>query len=845
MPHREYRLSLLIALAVLCVMAVTACFPVVEDGTAVRPYASPAEIAAYEFGTSRRLLSVLDERVREADADELTRIEAGLLAVLQDPAATYAGRKFACSVLARMGTARSVPVLAGMLSDPEVSHLARSALQRIPDPAAGAALRQALPGLHGDLKVGVISSIGMRGDREAVPLLAAALDIGNLVVAEATLAALGRVSGPEALAALQDADVPAELERQWSDAVLACAEGLPAADATDVYADVLSSDLGTLARIGALRGMVRVTAEEAAIAVLDALQGTDASLRREAAVLVGDLSQAAIASALPDGLDALTPDDHVALLGALARRGDTVATDYAERAAGHEDGAVRIAALRALGRVGTLSSIPLLAGTASVYDEEGDVAYESLVALQRPGVDEAVLDLAGRTEGEIRIALIRCLAARGHADAVPLLLELAEAADTDTQAAAFRALAELAGPEHAPELVRLLVAGAGPAYGGPEAALVAACKDVEDPTARVAPVVAALPGAGTQTQVKLIKVLGRLGGPSALQVVRKATASEDPDVAEAALRSLAAWDDPEALDALLKLATHLPDRLHRVLALRGYIRLLGLPGERHPLESLAMYETAMAVAERVDERRMVLGGVGRVPHPDALSFTTRYLETDALDAEARAACLQAAISISGAHHEEAVAALERLRATADVDERFAWKVSDALEALADRRDYITAWRIAGPYYASGVQARQLLDREFAPESDDAGSVMWQPVPGLTDPERAWMIDLEKVFTGQDRAAYLVTRVYSPRTQPASLLVGSDDAVKIWLNGEVVHENNVFRSLKRDEDDVDVTLLEGWNPMMVKLTQGGGQWSLCVRLRRPYGGPIEGVRAALE
>ena len=67
-----------------------------------------------------------------------------------------------------IGTAESVPALAALLPDKDLSHMARYALERIPAPEAGAALRDALPKLSGALKVGVIGSLGVRRDAASV-----------------------------------------------------------------------------------------------------------------------------------------------------------------------------------------------------------------------------------------------------------------------------------------------------------------------------------------------------------------------------------------------------------------------------------------------------------------------------------------------------------------------------------------------------------------------------------------------------------------------------------------------------------------------------------------------------
>ncbi|MBI1785555.1 hypothetical protein HYR69_10465, partial [Candidatus Sumerlaeota bacterium] len=77
---------------------------------------------------------------------------------------------------------------------------------------------------------------------------------------------------------------------------------------------------------------------------------------------------------------------------------------------------------------------------------------------------------------------------------------------------------------------------------------------------------------------------------------------------------------------------------------------------------------------------------------------------------------------------------------------------------------------------------------------------------------------------------------------AKLEIGSDDGVKVWVNGAVVHANNATRSLKPAEDTAEATLKQGWNAILMKVNNGGGDWQACLRLRAADGSKIEGLRA---
>ena len=56
-------------------------------------------------------------------------------------------------------------------------------------------------------------------------------------------------------------------------------------------------------------------------------------------------------------------------------------------------------------------------------------------------------------------------------------------------------------------------------------------------------------------------------------------------------------------------------------------------------------------------------------------------------------------------------------------------------------------------------------------------------------------------------------------------VGSDDSVKVWFNGEVVHNNPVNRGAGNFQDDFKVNLVAGANVLLVKVSERGGGWSL--------------------
>ena len=108
-----------------------------------------------------------------------------------------------------------------------------------------------------------------------------------------------------------------------------------------------------------------------------------------------------------------------------------------------------------------------------------------------------------------------------------------------------------------------------------------------------------------------------------------------------------------------------------------------------------------------------------------------------------------------------------------------------------------------------------------------------------------IIDLKREVGAADQAAaYLRNAIQSPAACRVKFEIGSDDGVKVWLNGAVLLENNVPRPLTVGQDRVEADLRAGWNELLVKVSQGGGDWAAHLRLVGLDGMPVESLKARL-
>jgi penicillin V acylase-like amidase (Ntn superfamily) len=169
---------------------------------------------------------------------------------------------------------------------------------------------------------------------------------------------------------------------------------------------------------------------------------------------------------------------------------------------------------------------------------------------------------------------------------------------------------------------------------------------------------------------------------------------------------------------------------------------------------------------------------------------------------------------------------------------------EALEVLAEYGDapamyYLMGWEVAGPYMQKDKNWTELFDISFDPELPST-KVAWRTIPFKQSGHPAYL-DLHEALNGGDqRVAYLRTQIKCDEDKLACLEMYSDDGVKAWLNRKLIHANNVSRALPVRPDMVDVTLKQGNNHLMLKVTQDVGQWGAIVRLR-----PVEGAKPTHE
>ncbi|MCX7049026.1 MAG: ThuA domain-containing protein [Candidatus Sumerlaeota bacterium] len=632
--------------------------PALTTSAGADPYET---LLTWDFDQSRAAVAALEERLRGASPAELKEAEANLIKVLQNPKATYAGKDYACRILRLIGSAQSVPVLAGMLTDEKQTDIARHALEGMREPessqssaAAGKALRDALGKTSGAVKEGVISSLAVRRDRECVADLGKLAAGDDAAMALAAIKALGRIGGAEAAKALSGAAASDALKTAKADALMECADSLlkegKDTEASAIYRDLTAAGNPTPVRIAAYRGMVLSDKEKAVPTVIALMKESDLKLQAAAGKFIREIPGGEKTSkALADALPSLPPASQIVLINGLAGRAMAAAaenkTDKSAEPAVVEcvksqDAGVRMAAIQALAALGGAQCIPVLAERMKSDNDEGKAAAASLDRVKGAGVDEAIVKQMEAGDARMRIALIKSLSGRGATVAAAALLKTAADADGGVRDEAIKALGVLAGENEIGEMVSLTLKTQEDkdrkALGK---ALVAACKRIKDETKRADKVLAAVAAAPAAAKAVLLQVLGPLGGAKSLEVVVAALKDANPDVVDGAVRSLCDWPDPAPAGALLDLAQNAKDQKHRILSLRAYIGMIGM-GERTADEKEKMLDAGMKTAQRAEDKKAVIDAVSNKADVATLAFLEKNFGDPDAGADAKSAFLR-------------------------------------------------------------------------------------------------------------------------------------------------------------------------------------------------------------
>lgn len=162
-----------------------------------------------------------------------------------------------------------------------------------------------------------------------------------------------------------------------------------------------------------------------------------------------------------------------------------------------------------------------------------------------------------------------------------------------------------------------------------------------------------------------------------------------------------------------------------------------------------------------------------------------------------------------------------------------WKVSTQTIIQDDNRSLLFFSKeiknkvTASDFYYLGPFPEVKLDQEIGPElinefkldqsfSHQNQEIRWQRKPKWKEGQL-----YENVFSGENTSNYLMKEINSTAAETIPLNLGSDDGIRVYLNGQLILENNVGRGAAPDQEKIMLSLQKGRNLILVKIHNGAG------------------------
>ena len=229
----------------------------------------------------------------------------------------------------------------------------------------------------------------------------------------------------------------------------------------------------------------------------------------------------------------------------------------------------------------------------------------------------------------------------------------------------------------------------------------------------------------------------------------------------------------------------------------------------------------------------MLSELSRISSIETMRMIEAYLQNTSIQAEAAIAIINIGRQIYAQDRSYTKELIDWILSNVAVEnvKQQAKEVDDLIDELSV---YILEWQVCGPYSRENNTGPQLFDIELKPEKKDKHKqVLWQPVSTGTNTETPFLIDLRAILNAnEDQVAYLKTNIYSDENKEVLFGIGSDDGIKVWLNSDVIHANDITRGHWQNEDWVNASLEEGRNELMLKVTQHTGGWGVSISIHTP-------------
>ena len=603
---------------------------------------------------------------------------ASLLKVIQSPEATDVDRANAFEKIGDIAGDEAVAPLARFLGDKKWSHYARFALQKMEGEQVTKALLKSLDTLQGDLRLGVIVTIGRRRDAIAVAPLGKLLADADAEVGGSAAVALGWIGTPDAAAALTEAfraQQDSNRKASLADGLLVAGQQLVKSGNTQAAIGVFdllrTADAPKPCRIGATRNAILVRGVQGVDLMVKQLRSSDPDFFQTGLAVSRVVPGKQATQGLIRSLEAeSSPNRQVLLILAMKDRGDSVALGAVQAKLKSDSSAVRLAAIDAIGSLGDDASVPTLLSVAD--DSTAEAVLDALVALQGAKVNAALIKAASSPEPST--VAVKALGKRRAKEAVDLLFQLSAADSSAISQEAIVALGTTVPQERFLDLLALLkTAKSESRKAAIQEAIHGAIFRSTQPDACAEALGAMIPGSSGADREFLFEQVRTAGGAKAVVLMRGFATGSDDALQDAATKTLGVWLSADAAPVLLEVAQG--DGKFANRALGGYIRIFR-QFELPETERVAMAAKALKVASRSNERNAAIDAMTRFPCVGTFELALDQLDVSGSQMAAAKAVLTIGRTVLTLDPEKGKAGLKRL-----IDANVNKRVTESAKAL--------------------------------------------------------------------------------------------------------------------------------------------------------------------
>lgn len=171
----------------------------------------------------------------------------------------------------------------------------------------------------------------------------------------------------------------------------------------------------------------------------------------------------------------------------------------------------------------------------------------------------------------------------------------------------------------------------------------------------------------------------------------------------------------------------------------------------------------------------------------------------------------------------------------------------------DAEGFIRNWLVLAPIAIEGESGASEIDRDLlkgeaaiAPKAGDKLGLGNQLLEWKAHQAGDYFIDFLQSFggtRGEYVAGYAVAYVVADEEMKVTLALSTNDQGKAWLNGKPVFTFAETRTLEKDTDRTDVTLIKGQNVLVLKVINEVNNWQACARFLKG-GEPVKNVRISI-